>query len=90
MKCARCHRKIPPGMAWDKRVECWRHPDGSEVVYGAGMEAGPCGTEPEGSVLVWVNHSKCWYVAARRAERGHDSVLGSDLAQAALEAEDDA
>jgi hypothetical protein len=38
---------------------------------------------------VWVKHRKCFYVAARREERGHDAVLGSELAQAALRGMDE-
>lgn len=84
MKCLLCHRRIAPGMAWDKRAECQRHPDGTEHVYGAGLGEGPCGSEPPGSVLVWTQHSKCYHVAGRRVERGHDAVAGSNLAMTAL------
>ncbi len=90
MKCRDCHRVIPPGQAWDTRAECHRHPDGTEHVYGAGLPDGPCGSAPEGATLVWAKHRKCFYVAERRRERGHDEALGSGRAMAALyEDEDD-
>lgn len=89
MKCKDCHRRVAPGQAWDTRIECWQHPDGSQHAYGAGLDTGPCGSAPARSILVWVKHRKCFYVAARREERGHDAVLGSELAQAALRGMDE-
>jgi hypothetical protein len=90
VKCRICHRPIRPGQEADKRIECWRWPDGTEHLFGVGMEAGTLDdVAKQGWLLIWAKHNKCHYIEARREQRGRDGVMGSELAQAALALEDE-
>lgn len=76
MKCCSCKGNIAAGVEAQKRIVEHQQPDGTLIIFGYMMQAGPVAKATGRIVRAW--HHKCYWIVRKREHRG-DAVTGRVL-----------